>query len=141
MQVRAQGANEFLDVVNIVMQVERAFRHRHHTGVGPVRDVDVVFLDQFAHGFAQQRRMMAGQGCYQQHHRLLNRIAGSKVFLEVQQTTKRLFHRNLLKNGHGLAVNGRRSDIKRWFLVILAEAEHQFVSRGDALGERRVGKR
>jgi TPR repeat protein len=56
--VWAYGFDEADHVGYVVVQPEDAVRQRHIAGVVPVGDVNVVVLQQRAHGFAQQRRQL-----------------------------------------------------------------------------------
>ena len=67
---RADVADEFLHVGDVVVEVERPFLDRHHARVGPVGDVYLVILKHLAHGFAQQRRVVAGEWRDDENRRL-----------------------------------------------------------------------
>ena len=125
------------------MQVERAGGQRHHAGIGPVGDVDIMLQQQAAHGVTQERRMMARQRRHQQHGRLLEgrEFLGRQVLLEVEQSTERLLHGHFLDDRDFLPGEGHRDDVKGRFFIFLAQPIDQFVARGDALGERRMCQR
>jgi hypothetical protein len=46
-------------VVDVVVEIEAAFRHRHHARIDPVGDVDVVVRQEGFDRAAQQRRVVA----------------------------------------------------------------------------------
>ncbi len=132
----ADMADEFLDVVDVVRQVEGAFLDRHHARVDPVGDVDLVVLQQRAHGVAQQRGVVARQRRGHQYHRLvLEQLDGLGVVgiaLEAQQLAEGLFQHGLLDDGDVAPVGAHRLDIERRFFVFLAEPVQQFVAGGQA---------
>ena len=68
--VAAQRVQHLDDVVDVVVEVERAGGERHHPGVLPVGDVDVVVGQQRLDRAAQQRRVVAGHRRHQQHLRV-----------------------------------------------------------------------
>ena len=65
-----QVADEFLHVVDVVVQVEFAFGHGHQAGVFPVGDVDLVALQHGFDSVTQQRGVVAGQRRYHQNNGL-----------------------------------------------------------------------
>jgi hypothetical protein len=140
--IRAQVPDEVLHVIDIVVEVEGAVRHRHHAGVDPVGDVDVLVRQQGAHGVAQQRGVVPRQWGDHQHGGLLER--GERgvrhVFLEVQQLAEGLADHGAFHDADGLAVYRGRIQVEARFFVILAQAVHEFIARGDTLGERGVGE-
>ncbi|MNE28078.1 hypothetical protein D3C80_1215070 [compost metagenome] len=56
---RADGAQHGPDVVDVVVEVEAAFQHRHLAGVLPVADIDVVVLKEAFDRAAQQGGVVA----------------------------------------------------------------------------------
>ena len=54
-------------MVDEVVKAEATLVQRHIAGIGPVADVDVVVLQEAAHGAAQQGRMVARQRGHDQH--------------------------------------------------------------------------
>jgi len=136
-QVRRQQADEFLHIVNVVVQVERAFRQRYHARVRPVGDVDIVLGQQAAHGIAQQGRVVTGQGGNQQNFGLLQ---ASGFFFEVNQAAKRFCHDNVFADLDALALDEHGFDVELRFFVVFAKAVHQLVAGCDALRKRSVGQ-
>jgi hypothetical protein len=74
-RARADGGQEADHVVDVVVQA-KAPCAAHIAGVVPVGDVDVVVLQQRAHGLAQQRGEVARQRRHQQHRRLVSSPPG-----------------------------------------------------------------
>jgi hypothetical protein len=60
MGARPEMAQHFDDVVDVIVQIEPAFRDRHHARVLPIGDEHLVFRQHGFHGSAQQRGVMAG---------------------------------------------------------------------------------
>jgi hypothetical protein len=138
--VGAKVADEVLYVIDIVGQVERAVGHRHHAGVDPVGDVDVLVRQQRAHGVAQQRGVVARQRRDDQHGRLRQRseLGGGHVFLEMAELAERLVHDDFFDDADLAALDRGRVQLEGRFLVILAEAVHQLIAGGDTLRKRGV---
>ncbi|MCY1532270.1 hypothetical protein D9M68_675330 [compost metagenome] len=132
----ADMADEVLDVVDVVRQVEGAVFNRHHARVDPVGHVDLVVLQQRAHGVAQQRGMVARQRRAHQHHRLvLQQLDGFRVVgiaLEAQQLAERLFQHGLLDDGNVAPVGAHRLDVEAGFFIFLAEPVKQLIAGSQA---------
>ncbi|MNE98548.1 hypothetical protein D3C80_1970690 [compost metagenome] len=62
-------------MVDVVVEVEAAFQHRHLTGVLPVGDIDVVVLEEALDRAAQQGGVVTRQGSDDQDGRRLKRLA------------------------------------------------------------------
>ena len=90
MHVAAQLMQHFDDVIDIVVEIEAAFGDRHHAGVGPVGDVDLVGRQEGLDGAAQQRGVVAGHRCHDQHARLRMLQRPRMVAVEIQQPAERL---------------------------------------------------
>src|SRR5690606_40808932 len=58
---RADGGQHVAHMVDVVVEVETAFQHRHLAGVGPVGDIDVVVLKEGLDRAAQQGGVVARQ--------------------------------------------------------------------------------
>ena len=65
-----QMANEFLHVVDVIIEMKFAIRERHKAGILPIGDEDFVALQHGAHGVAQQSRVVARQRRNDQYSRL-----------------------------------------------------------------------
>mmetsp|Transcript_21997 Transcript_21997/g.86429 ORF Transcript_21997/g.86429 Transcript_21997/m.86429 type:complete len:349 (-) Transcript_21997:1067-2113(-) len=133
----AHQADELLHVMDVVVQVEGAHLQRHHAGIGPVGDVDLVVAQQLLDGFTQQRAVMAGQRGHHEHGGLVlhlgehRRIVG--VALEAQQPAEGLLERHELLHRDVHAVDLDRPDLELGLLVVLGEAVHQVQPGGQAL--------
>ena len=135
-----QVANEFLHVVDVVVEVEFTFRQRYQAGVFPVGDVDLVVLEHGFNGVAQQGGVVAGQGRHNQHGRLgLEFFQGGGVVaetLETAQLTKWLVDFNALVNGNVDAVHINGAQAKLWLFVVFSQTVHQVVAGGNTLRKR-----
>jgi hypothetical protein len=133
-----QVANEFLHVIDVVVQVELTVRHRHQARILPVGDVDLVVLEHGAHGVAQQRGVVARKRCHDQHGRLAlepgQRGGIIRETLEAAQLAERLVDFDTFVNGHVDPIHIDGADAELGFLVVLAQTVHQGVAGGDALG-------
>ncbi|MNX34476.1 hypothetical protein D3C86_647210 [compost metagenome] len=138
--VRAQMANEVLHIADVVVQMERTGRQRHHAGVDPVGDIDVMGGQQRAHGVAQQRGVVAGQRGDQQNLRVVV-ASDADVALEVHQTAERLVQRHGFHDAGGLAVDLGGGQVPGGLLVLLADTRHQLVSGSHLARNRGVGER
>ena len=130
-------ADELLHVVDVVVQVELALGQRHHAGVLPVGDVDLVAFQHGAHGVAQQRGVMARQRRHDQHRRLhlqlFQRRRIVREALEAQQLAEGLVDLHALVDGHLDAIHVDLADVELGFLVILAQAVEQGIGGRYAL--------
>ncbi|MNQ78891.1 hypothetical protein D3C85_938140 [compost metagenome] len=72
---RADGRQHGPDVIDVVVEVEAAFQHRHLTGVLPVGDIDVVVLQEALDRAAQQGGVVTRQGSDDQDGGRLKRLA------------------------------------------------------------------
>ena len=75
-----QVANEFLNIVDVIVQMEFTIGQRHQACVFPIGDVDLVALQHGLDSVAQQGGVVARQGSHDQHHRLgLERGQGVRI--------------------------------------------------------------
>ncbi len=150
--ISADMADEFLDVAGVVGQVEGAFLQRHHACVNPVGDVDLVVLQQGAHGVAQQGGVVARQRRAHQHHRLvleqLDGLGVVRIAFEADQLAEWLFQHGLLDDGNVAPMAPHRPDSEGWLFVFLAQTIEQFAAggqadcaRGERKWTRRIGER
>ena len=141
----AEQADEVLHIGDVVGQVEAAGLHRHHAGVDPVGDVDLVVLQQRAYRVAQQRRVVARQRRHHQHDRLrthaLEHLRVVGVALEAQQAAEGAVLDHLFLDGHVDAVDLDRGDAEGRLLVFLGQTVKQVEAGGHALGAGGLGKR
>ena len=144
MHVRANVVQEFLHVLDVIVQMERARFLRHHAGVGPVGDEDFVILQQALHGVAQQRGVMPRQWCHHQHGRLAlhesQSLGSIGEALEAQQAAEGLLDGHLLLHCHFNAVDLDAADAKGRLLVVLGQTVQQIEPRRHALRLRRVAE-
>ncbi len=77
-------------IVDIIVEIERAFGERHVARVGPVGDVDVVTGQHPLHGPAQQRREMARHRRDDQQLGVLDRAAFAHEVAQLPEGLARL---------------------------------------------------
>jgi hypothetical protein len=134
--VGADVADEGAHRVDVVIEREGAGILGHHARVDPVGDVDLVVLQQGAHGVAQQRGVMAGERRHHQHDGVVlqvfhhGRLVG--IALEAQQPAEGRGKLALLDDRHGVAVRNHLADAELGLLVGLAEAMEQLIARRGA---------
>ena len=87
-RARSEHLQELDDVVDDLVQPERAVLEADVAGVVPVGDVDVVVGQQRADGVGEQGREVPGQRGDEQHARLRRRAVG-QVLGEAQQRAER----------------------------------------------------
>ena len=130
--LRANVADELLDVTDVVGQMELAMLHRHHAGVHPVGHIDFVVLQQSAHGIAQQRRVVAGQRRADQHDRLvLEQLDGVRIVriaLEAHQLAERLVQDGLFDDRNVAAIRTDGFDVEFRLFVGFSQSVQQFVA-------------
>ncbi|CFP63047.1 Uncharacterised protein [Bordetella pertussis] len=141
MGVRAQVAQECLDVADVVVQMERAGVLRHHARIDPVGDIDVVSRQQRPHGIAQQRGMMARQRGHQQHAWIGAARRTADIALEVHQPAERLVEHDGFDHGDAFALDLGGGQIPGRFLVFLADAVHQLAAGGELARHGHIGQR
>ena len=124
----AEVADELRAVGDVVVEMERAVLDRHHPGVDPVGDVDVVLGQKRAHGVAQQRRVVPGERREHQHGGVVRAVLErlGQQALELEQPAERL--RDLDALGHRDLVTRDLGAPEAEFglLVILAQPVQQF---------------
>ena len=89
MHVAVQEVQHRDHVVDIVVEVEPAFGERHHAGVGPIGDIDVVVRQQAFHGPAQQRGIVTRHRRHDQQARLRPARPPLEGTLEMQEAAER----------------------------------------------------
>ena len=139
-----QVANEFLHVVDVVVQVKFALRQGNHAGVFPVGDIDLVVAQHAAHGIAQQGGVVAGQGGDDQHRGLaqqgVQRGGVVRKTLEAAQLAKGLVDFHALANGYVHPIDLHRLNAKLRLLVVFGQAVEQVKRCHRALGGERFGQ-
>ena len=117
-------ADELLYIVDIVIQMEFAFAGGYQAGVFPIGDIDLVVLQGGAHGFAQQRGVVARQGCDDEHHRLgldfVQHFLVVGIAFEAQQIGKGFAHGDALMDADGFAIDHDLSDAEFGFDIVFA---------------------
>ena len=133
-------ANEFLHIVDVVVEVKGAVRQGHGPSVFPVGDVDLVVLEHGLDGIAQQRGIVTRQGGNNQDCRLVleprqrGRVIGKT--LEAAQLAKWFVNFNPLMDGDAGALHIQGLNVKRWFFVVFAQSVQQAVTGCHTLGKR-----
>ena len=87
--VAAEHVQHGDDVVDVVVEIEAAFRQRHHARVAPIGDVDVVIGQEGLHRAAQQRGVVARHRRHDQQFRLRPARRAREGALEMQQPAER----------------------------------------------------
>jgi hypothetical protein len=104
-----------------------------------------MVLQQLAHRFAQQRRVVAREWCNDQHRRLVlharehRQVVGEA--LEAQQPAEGLGDRHLLLHRHVDPADTDRGDVELGLLVFLGQPVHQVQARRHAVRHGRVRER
>ena len=137
-----QVPNEFLYVVDVIVQMELAVFQRHQAGIFPIGDVNLVITQ---HGFdriAQQGRVVTRQRCHDQHGGLIfelgQRCGIVRKTFKSQQFTKRFFDFYPLMNCHIHAIHVYSANTKFGFDVIFSQAVEKIVTSGHPLRQRRL---
>ena len=138
-----QVANEFLNIVDVIVQMEFTIGQRHQACVFPIGDVDLVALQHGLDSVAQQGGVVARQGSHDQHHRLgLERGQGVRIVREAFETAqfaKRLVDFDALMNCHIDPIDLDGLDAKFRLFIIFAQPVHQRIACRHALCQRRLG--
>ena len=128
-------------VVDIIVEIETAFRQRHHAGIDPVGDIDVVIGQERFHRAAQQRGEMARHRRDDEQPRLRPARRVLEDALEMDELAERpLPHRRELHR-HALAADQRRGDAPFRPAIAARRALEQFGRRGDRFAEGGEGQR
>ena len=117
-----------------------AVGERHHAGVGPVGDVDVVAGEHGLDRTAQKRRIVAGHR--RDDEELLLLAAGAHgALLEMDEPAEGALPDDALDDRDALAAEKRRGDAERGLAVAAGGALEELGRGGDAPPEGRVGER
>ena len=141
MHVTAEHVQHLDDVVDVIFEIEAAFRERHHPRIGPVGDVDFMGRQERFDRAAQQRRVMAGHWRHDQHARLRAAQRPRQLAIEIQQTAERLFpdRMNLDRRANAIHFGGVEAPFR---LAVAARGPfEQFAGRGDRFAELGVRPR
>ena len=122
-------------VVDVVVEIERPFRHRHHARVDPFGDVDVVIGQEAFDRAAQQRRVVARHRRDDEQLRLRPPQRMLERALEMQQAAERPLPDRRDVHRHALGADQRRGDVPLRLAVAAGRALEQFAGGGDGLAE------
>ena len=122
-------------VVDVVVEIELAFRHRHHPRVDPFGDVDVVVGQEALHRAAQQRCVVARHRRDDQKLRLRALQRMVERALEMQQAAERPLPDRRDVHRHALGADQRRGDVPLRLAVAPRRALEQFEGGGGGLAE------
>ncbi len=139
MSVAAERVQDRDHVVDIVVEIERALRQRHHARIDPVGDVDVVIGQKGFDRAAQQRGVMARHRRDDQKLRLRTLRRVLERALEMEELAERPLPDGGDVDRHALAADQRRRNAPFRLAVAARRALEQFARRGDGLavsGER-----
>ena len=92
-------------VIDVIVEIERSFGERHHPGVDPLGQVNVVIGEKPLDGAPQQRRIVAGHGGDDGHARLGTARRMLEDTLEMQEPAERPFPDSGEVNRHPLAAD------------------------------------
>jgi hypothetical protein len=134
--VAAQEMQDRNDVIDIVVEIERPFGQRHHAGVLPLCDVDVVVRQERLDSAAQQGRVMPGHRRNDEQARLRPLRPVLEHSLEMHKPAERALPHRFDMNGHPLAADHRVRDVPFGAAVAARRALEQFARRGHRLSER-----
>ena len=115
-------------VLDIFVEAEAAILRRNVARIVPIRNVHIMLRQHGAHGVAQQRREMPGQGSDQQHARL----RGLDILLEMQERAERRDQRRLLAHGDLAVADHHAVDAVRRPLMRQPRPRDQLVSCAQA---------
>ena len=139
--VAAERVQDRDHVVDVIVEIEAAFRQRHHARVDPIGDVDVVVGQERLDRAAQQRGEVARHRRDDQQPRLRPARRVLEHALEMKEPAERpLPHRRDLHR-HALAADQRRRDAPFRPAVAARRALEQFAGRGDRFAVGGEGER
>ena len=139
-----QVADEFLNVVHIVIQVEIALGKRHQARIFPVRDVDLVVFQHGLDGIAQQRRIVAGKGRHDEHRWLVFQFGQCcRVVTEPFESTQlaeRLadFNAFMDRDIDAIGIDGANPEFR--LFIIFAQPMQEVEGCRNPLGKRVLAK-
>ncbi len=122
-------------VIDVVLEIEAARGERHHPGIGPVGDVDLMGRQEGFDRAAQQRRIVTGHRRHDQHARLRAAQRPRQLAIEMQQPAERLFPHDAHFNrgAHAVDFSGRK--IPFGLAVAPRGALEHLATGGDRLAE------
>ena len=143
--MRADVADEFLDIAHVVVEMERPVAGWHHARVDPVGDEHLVVVQQGTHGVTQQGGVMSRQRRHHQHDGIvLQLLDGGRIVaeaLEALQLAERLVQHHALDDGDFLAMRIDLRQVEGGLLVFLAQPVQQLIAGGQALCPRNMRQR
>ncbi len=141
MGVAAERVEDGNHVVDIVVEIERALRQRHHARIDPVGNVDVVIGQKGFDRAAQQRRVVARHRRDDQKLRLRTLRRVLERALEAHELAERPFPDGRDIDRHALAADQCRGDAPFRLAVAARRALEQFAGRGDGFAVSRKRQR
>ena len=90
MHVSSEKLKKLNDIVDVVVEVERAVGARHEAGVLPFGDIDVVMGKEVAHRAAEKRGEMPGQRRNDQDLGVVAAAPARYLALEMDEIAERL---------------------------------------------------
>ena len=141
MHVAAEHVQHLDDVIDIVVEIEAALGQRHHPGIGPVGDVDLMGRQKGFDRAAQQRRVMAGHRRHDQHTRLRRTQRPRQLAIEIQQAAERLFPYDADFDRRAHAVDFGVVEAPFGLAVAARGPLEQFAAGGDGFAELGVRPR
>ncbi|MGY4283534.1 hypothetical protein ACVWXO_002754 [Bradyrhizobium sp. LM2.7] len=135
MGVAAEDVQHLDDVVDVIVEIEAAIAERHHAGVGPVGDIDVMRRQEGFYRAAEQRRIMARHRRDDQHARLRAAQGTGELAIEVEQPAERFFPDRTDLDGNADAVDFGVVEAPFRLAVAARGALEQFAGRGDRFAD------
>jgi hypothetical protein len=117
-----------MSIVDVVVEIELAFGHRHHAGVSPVGDVDVGMRQHRLDGAAQQRRIVARHWRHDQKLGV-GTAAGGQGALEMDQVAEWPRPGDLLGHTNRLEVDRRLFEAEGRLAIAPRRALEEFGHR------------
>ena len=141
MRVAAEQMQDRDQVVDVIVEIEGALRHRHHPCIGPLGDVDVVIGEEALDRAAQQGRVMPRHRRDDEEARLRPAWRVLEGTLEMQKPTERSLPKHGDVHRDARAADHGGIDIPLRLAISPRRALEQFQARSHGLAEGGIGQR
>ena len=140
MYIRTEESQHITHIIDIIIQIETARRHRHKAGVDPIGDIDFMGLDEGFDRAAQQRGVMARHRRDNQQFGLAHTVAVDHP-VKMDQIAKGILPHDMLGHGNAHTVDLCGRQIECGLAIATRRALEQFASGGErAANSRFSGK-
>ncbi len=129
MGIRPEVCYEINDIIDVIVQPEAAFGDRHHTGIAPVSDVNIMLWQHGFHRAPQQGGEMAGQGRDDQQLWIVRALG---LALEMFELTKGLAQGDTLFDLNSFAITYSGIEIESWLRIATGQVTEYAKSGGHA---------